>query len=412
MRYALSNFRNKHRRRINFSSKICSGMSVLNHEYNPLRYAMRANPYAAYEKMREFGSVVWSERYQHWLILSYTEAQEALRSSKLSSDISTILLHGTYPETARDTMQPALDFFKAWLLFSDDPFHAQFKKTLSPFFAPDALNFLREETESYLKKLCEKKSGDVEVMAEIIKPLTYRTIALLLNLPLEHIDKYQKWNYAGSRFLDAPIRTPALIQDFLLALDEQKIFLSKYIKEKPTENSWWIISMFLGTGTETSSNLIGNGLLALLQHPLQFQMLRQNPELLHSALNEILRFDSPVQSVFRVAKEDMILGNKKISAGDGLQIVLAMANRDPAVFSKPNIFDITRAHNPHLAFGFAAHFCLGRFLAYMTAEIFFKTIMEKFSDIKLKEQQLDWEAGLMLRSLKKLPILLYCDRLR
>jgi cytochrome P450 len=162
--------------------------------------------------------------------------------------------------------------------------------------------------------------------------------------------------------------------------------------------------LLLVAGNETTTNLIGNGMLALLRNRDQLELLRDDASLAESAVEELLRFDSPVQGTGRVATEDIEVGGVTVEQGRVAFLLLGAANRDPAVFAEPDRLDITRKENRHVAFGFGIHFCLGAPLARMEAQVALPALLERFPNIELADEAPEWNAGLILRGLKKLGV--------
>ncbi|MEO0854736.1 MAG: cytochrome P450, partial [Cyanobacteria bacterium J06648_11] len=165
-----------------------------------------------------------------------------------------------------------------------------------------------------------------------------------------------------------------------------------------------ICMLLFVTGEETTVNTVGNGILALLEQPEQLQLLRDRPDLIDTAIEEMLRFDSPVQSTARIATEDLELGGKQIKAGDMLSVCLAAANRDPARFDRPDRLDIARKDNPHVAFGDGIHYCLGAALARVQAQIAVNTLLREFDHLVVATDQRPWRSHIVLRGLTSLPL--------
>jgi pimeloyl-[acyl-carrier protein] synthase len=162
--------------------------------------------------------------------------------------------------------------------------------------------------------------------------------------------------------------------------------------------------LLLGAGHETTVNLIGNGVLALLQHPDQFARLRDDPSIGEDAVEELLRYDSSVQMVFREALDDVQLGGKIIRRGEAVTIFLGSANRDPAQFADPDRLVLTRGRTRHIGFGMGIHFCLGAPLARLEAQIAFQTLLRTMPCLKLQPGWLTWRAGLVFHGLEALPV--------
>ena len=162
--------------------------------------------------------------------------------------------------------------------------------------------------------------------------------------------------------------------------------------------------LLLIAGHETTTNLIGNGVLALLRHPHELARLRREPTLIGSAVEELLRYESPVQLTSRVAKEDLEMGGKHIQAGEEVSLLLGAANRDPVRFTDPDRLDLARSDNPHVAFGYGMHFCLGATLARIEGQVAIHSLPQRFADLRLMNDAPEWREGVMLRGLKQLPL--------
>jgi cytochrome P450 len=168
--------------------------------------------------------------------------------------------------------------------------------------------------------------------------------------------------------------------------------------------------LLLMAGHETTRNLIGNGMLTLLRHPDQLDRLRQDRTLLRGAVEEVLRFEGPLQGTSRLALEEMEFLGEKILAGQSLLAVMGCANRDQRQFPYPDRFDIGRQNNPHLGFGAGAHACLGLHLARVEAQVAFGAILDRYDSIELREEDPPWNPALTLRGLKRLNVVLQADR--
>ena len=163
-------------------------------------------------------------------------------------------------------------------------------------------------------------------------------------------------------------------------------------------------AMLTFAGHETTTNLIGNGILTLLQHPSELERLRQDPSLLESAVEEVIRYTGPVRAISRMVLEDLQIGDKQIAKGERISMNIASANRDPAQFSDPDRFDIQRNEGRHLGFGFGIHFCLGAALARMEAQAVIGSVVRRMPELRLEEPGIEWRNSPVLRGLKTLPV--------
>jgi cytochrome P450 len=269
------------------------------------------------------------------------------------------------------------------------------------------------------------EAGQMDVIKDLAYPLPTKVIAEMLGVPEEDHNQFRLWTSDLAMFLGNPPsisqsrkaqesidalmkyfrnlvaqRRTHLKEDLLSSLiiaEEQGNVLSE---EELFSNC---IGLFIA-GHETTTNLIGNGLLALLRAPEQLQKLKDEPALMHSAVEELLRYDSPIQYTARLIKKDIELGGKKIGAGQSVMLMIGATNRDPDQFTDPETLNITRNENHHLSFGHNIHFCIGAALARMEAQISLTALLEKAPELRLKSTRLEWQENLAFRGLKSLEI--------
>lgn len=369
-------------------------------EYNPYIDEVRQNPYRVFEQLRKQGPCHWSEKFQTWLIIDYSAAKTLLKNKTLSSNIVDKLKLTIFPISLRESIEPVIEMLHEWMLFSDPPQHTKMRKLLNPIFSQKNIRSIENKIEFFCKETLKNLPDSFDFVATIARPLPLLVMCHLLKLPEKDLKCFHEWNLSMAAFIDAGLRTPQICKEALQAINEQK----KYFSQKKHQHlPWPLWSMLLGTGGETTANLLTNGLLALFHHPSQYKKLIQNPHLVSSAIEEFLRYDPPIQNVFRHAMEDIHFENIQIKKEDYLQIVIAAINRDPAIFQNPEKFNIEREPNSHLSFGFGIHFCLGWYLAKTITQIFWKIMLKNKIHFKLvPEQTFDWNAGLMLRSLRSM----------
>jgi len=369
------------------------------------------HPDKVYDQMREQGAIHWNKKYQVWLVVRHAEARDLLRDPRLSSKITGSMELTTFPVRSRGKVKPILDLFNHWLLFSDPPYHTEMRKLLMPYFTKPALDAMTPKIKAHTEELLSHCQGEWDFVEKFARQLPAKIMADLVGLPYDDMPLFCRWNSALSDFMEAVVRTPEIVDKALSALKSEEAYFLKpksmqsdFMKQLPKEQALYVLSMLIAAGVETSQNVLANGLYRLLSQADQWELLKKQPELLMSAINECLRYDSPAQSMLRVATEEVAVGGVTIKQGEYVRIVLAAINRDPNDFENPHQFDITRDPNKHLAFGSGIHFCIGQVLARLTASIAFPAIIKKFPHLKLKTQNPEWVGGIVLRGLKELMV--------
>jgi cytochrome P450 len=313
------------------------------------------------------------------------------------------------------------------MLKADPPDHTRLRGLANEAFKPKYINQLRGHIEEIASGLLDtvQTDGSMDLIADFAFPLPITVICEMLGVPTKDEDKFRAWSTALIASGALSSETPHLGKE-LLQLGN---YVRKLIADHRKHPSADVISQLidaeqggdklsdmelLGTtvllliaGHETTVNLIGNGMLALMQHPAQLEMLKTNPALVKPAVEEILRYVNPVQIVNRYAAEDMEIAGQQIPRGSHLQLVLAAANHDPAYVSDPEQLNITREEARHVAFSQGIHYCLGAPLARLEGEIAFTTLLKRLPDIHLAiaPEQLEWRPAYELRGLKSLPVL-------
>jgi cytochrome P450 len=357
----------------------------------------------------------------------------------------------------QQTVQPVYHSFSKTVFYADPPYHTHLRGLMNHAFTPRRVERLRPYIQRIVNELLDAaQSGrEVDVIRDLAYPLPVMIIAELLGLPASDRERFKKWSddlfailgtvrHKPSQLLECAEqslhemteyvkelsrkRREAPQDDLLTALlsvteeedlacphphaassphaagegvRERDAYAASMLTEEELVSN---INILLSTGHETTTHLIGNGLLALLQHPDQMQRLQVQPSLLASAIEEMLRYDNPVQITYRSALEDSEIDGRLIQKGDLVNSILGSANRDPQRFSNPDRFDIIRNEGRHLSFGVGIHFCIGAPLVRLEAEIVFETILRRFPKISLVTQTLEWQEHPIFRGLKSLPV--------
>jgi cytochrome P450 len=377
------------------------------------------NPYPTYDQLREMDpvhQVRFPDGQLGWLVTRYEDATEVLKDPRFIKDYSK-LYGGSMDQ---------MSVFTQNMLFSDPPDHKRLRGLAQKAFTPKMIagmrNHIQEIADELLDPLSDRAS--INLIDEFAFPLPIIVICEILGVPAEDRNKFRLWSnsliegtsgesgvsifehmnqfiqYLGQWF--AKVREHPgddLISQLIIAEEEGDRLTEKEL--------FGVVSLLIIAGHETTVNLIGNTVLALLEYPEQQKHLREHPELIPQALEESLRYNGPVEfSTSRWAAEDMEFNGKQIRRGDLVVVSLNSANHDPAKFSNPEIFDITREKSPHLAFGMGIHFCLGAPLARLEGEIALSSLLERFPDMQLSvdRSELEWRPGMIVRGVKEIPL--------
>jgi pimeloyl-[acyl-carrier protein] synthase len=390
--------------------------------YNPLLPEFHANPYPFYRRLRE-EDPVHASPLGMWILTRYDDAVMILRDPRFGRAGMAERLEarlGMTPDPA-----PARD-----MLFSDPPDHTRLRALVSRAFTPRVVETMRPHIQEIVDALLDQVRGThrMDLIEDFAYPLPVTVICEMLGVPTADRGVFKQWSSDIARSLDAavlPADSEAIPRgrDARLALRE---YLSALIATRRKQPRADLLSgliaaeeegnkltegellstclLLLVAGHETTVNLIGNGVLALLQHPDQMRSLRDNPVLIQTAIEELLRFDGPVQRTGRLATTDVEIGGRPISKGSIVVAVIGAANRDPAHFADPDRLDIARRENRHIAFGFGIHFCLGAPLARVEGQIAIGTLMHRLPNLTLASQTPEWSESSLLRGLKTLPV--------
>jgi cytochrome P450 len=312
-------------------------------------------------------------------------------------------------------------------LLKDPPDHTRLRNLVFKAFTPRMVEQLRNTIQAITDRLLDEvqEKGELDLMAALAYPLPVTVIAEMLGIPRDDQDQFHDWSNALARSLDLTDDTAvydeasqaaADFTDYLADLAEQRRrqpqndLLSALVAvedegEHLTANELYATSSLLFVaGHETTINLIGNGMLALLRHPDQLALLRENSGLMKTAVEELLRYDSPVQMTSRMALADIEYKEHTFKRGMQVAFLLGAANHDPERFEKPSQLDITRQKNQHLSFGGGIHYCLGAPLARLEGEIALTTLLRRMPNLQLATEAPEHGDNYLLRGLKSLPL--------
>lgn len=360
--------------------------------FDPRAKALVSDPYPLYARLRTEDPVHRMRLLNGWAITKYQDIDAVLRDHRR---FSNLCVPGGQVETGPVS-----------LLDLDPPAHSRLRSLVSQAFTPRAIEQLRPKIQRIADQLLDEVADQprFDLVSSLAFPFPVTVIAEMLGIPAEDLDRFEKWSN------DIALTVEPLLHDeeALKVLNARKE-LDEYFEEiialrrrRPQDDMisalieaeehgeklthvelTTTLTLLLVAGNETTRNLIGNGMLALLAHPEQLRLLRANPELLGSAVSETLRYDPPVQLDGRAALEDLEIRGRQIRAGQIVVSVIGSANRDPDVFENPDDLDIRRNSSSHLSFGRGIHYCLGAPLAKMEGRIALEGILRRFPSIRL-----------------------------
>ena len=386
------------------------------------------NPYPMYRKLRETDPVRRDPLAPVWIVTRYDDTFAMLRDPRFKKDpFASIRL----PPDARQQLDvPVAEAFRASLetvsmLFLDPPEHTRIRSIFTKTFTPRRIENLRPRIQKMCDDILDRAAarGRLELMSELAAPLPVTVIAELLGFPPGDYAKIKKWSdeMAEALGLNPTLEQQARAQQ--AREDMRKYFegVVAHLRTTPGDNLLSALLapevevmnpdelfansvLLLAAGHETTTNLIGNGTFALLTHPDQLEDLRRNPGIIDTAVEELLRFDPPVQWTSRVAGEPIEMRGRQLQRGDIVLASVGSANRDPAVFPDPDKLDLRRKENKHLAFGTGIHFCLGAALARMEGEIVIGTLVRRFPNMKLLTKKPRWRKGITFRGVHALEL--------
>ena len=390
-----------------------------------------AEPFPVYAELQQEAPVYWCGKWNAWLVTRQADIMKLIRDTEaLSNTRRHTMLLRQLPEDDRARLTTLQKHFEGQgLINSDPPKHTRLRRLSNKAFTPSLIEDMRPRIEGIVGDLVGRidATREFDLIEELAFPLPTIVIAEMLGAPPEDRDKFQVWSESITAFS----QSGKIVVEKALVAQQSIIELTEYfrvlIQQRRAEPQNDLISMMaavreegqgftdeelfdtcvtlLIAGHETTTSLIGNGILELLRHPDQLADLREDPSLMKTTVEEILRHQSPVLAMHRRVTRDMEHDGVRFSEGDLVYFVLAAANRDPAVFSDPHRFDIRRSlkDNKHIAFGAGNHFCLGAPLSRMEGAIAFDALLRRFPDLRLAGEP-RWKSNVMVRFLQTLPL--------
>jgi pimeloyl-[acyl-carrier protein] synthase len=392
--------------------------------YQLLDPEVLADPYPLYARLRTEDPVHWDPFLHAWIVTRYADVLTVLHD--YSADRTPT------PEQLTDmglsNLSPIAAVMVKQMLFLDAPAHTRLRGLASTAFTPRRVELLRGHIQEIADRLLDRVAGAgrMDVIADFASPLPAIVTAEMLGVPTDDHERLKSWSADFAEMLGNFQHNPDRVARVLKSVEEMTAYFRDAIAElrgRPREglihslmtaqidgdrlSDEEVIANCIVTmvgGQETTTNLIGNGLLALLRHPDELARLRADPSLTPSAVEELLRYESPSQHTARMAPSDRELGGKEIRKRQAVIAVMGAANRDPERFPDPDRLDLSRSSNRHVAFGWAAHFCFGAPLARLEGQIAFDTLLRRLPDLRREDGPLVWRENLGLRGLTALAV--------
>ncbi len=387
----------------------------------------RVDPYPIYDLLRQYAPVVFRDELNMWVVSRYADVTAILRDRRFGRTIDHVLTREQRGVPPKPQHRRAFDMLSENSMFDKEPpDHTRLRGLVHKAFTPRRVENLREAVQSTADMLLDEvqSKGSMDVLADFAVPLPVTVIAELLGVPEEERGLLRNWSQTIVAMYElaptaeqerAAIQAATEFTEYLHKLAAQRrqqpkddlmtaLVEAEEAGDRLSEDELIATCiLLLNAGHEATVNVIGNGLYALFRNPDQLQLLQENPSLNTSAVEELLRYDTPVQLFRRFALEDVPFGDVTFRQGQEIALLFGSANRDPERFPNPDAVDISRSENPHIAFSLGVHYCLGAPLARMELQIAFATLMRRFPDLALAQEP-QYRDSVVIRGLESLQV--------
>jgi cytochrome P450 len=387
------------------------------------------NPYPEYHRLLEEGPLHFLDvggGWGVWAVFSHADCSAVAKDPRFSVKRTSGMLF-TLPAERQGEFQELVRMLGLWMIFIDPPEHTRMRKLMNKGFSQAAMEALRPQVEKIVDKVLESLNdvAQADLVKELAYPMPVRVISELLGVPETMHDSFLRWSVAIAEFNGSPERTMAQAQNAQNAVIALSEFFRGAVAERRRNQGNDLISllidireegealteeelyaqcvMMLFAGHETTRNLIASGIYSLLREPEKMSELRQDPTLIRSAVEEFLRFESPIQYTARVTREPIELCGVRIPKRQTILCMLGAANRDPKQFKDPDSLNLSRLNNQHLAFSAGPHFCIGAQLARLEGQVAILRTVQRFPKMRLADLP-QWEPNFGFRGLKTLPV--------
>lgn len=364
------------------------------------------DPYPALARLRDQAPVYWSAWWGGWVLSRHADVSAGFRDPRMSADRAGSFA-ARLPEPVRVRLAPLIKNLASWALISDPPAHTRLRGLVNKAFTPRLSERLRPQIQTITDGLLDAMRGQdtVDLVPALANPLPVLVIGAMLGLPPADSDQLKAWSDALAHFMGGAVPTPEVAAGALRCILEMEAYFRGVIAERRKHPGEDLISgllaaeengsilheqellstctMVLFGGHETTANLIANAVHLLLTHPDVRACVQAEPALLAGAIEETLRYESPVARMGRIATADLELHGQRIKQGDKVWLSMASANRDERQFADPGRFDPARVDNRHLGFSIGPHYCVGAALGRLEAQIAVGTLLRRFPDLQL-----------------------------
>jgi cytochrome P450 len=389
------------------------------------------DPYAFFGRLRDTAPICWNTRHRAWVLTTHELVTAALRNGRLTADRMEPFRASIMRQTNSAAVDETFRILADWMVFLDPPSHTRLRRLVSRIFAPSVVRAQAADVREVVGRLIADlpEGRPVDFIAEFAAPLPAIVIAKMLGVPPRDRILFKGWSdqltslvfgaydnpdrfhQAARGMLDLRDYLLGMIEKFEMSPEDNLISLLLEQEDGDSLSRDELIStctLLLFGGHETTTNLITNGLLALLDFPDQMEDLRRNPDIMPIALEEITRFDGPARSMVRLVKENHEFGGVEMKVGERVFLVNPSANRDPAAFENPDTLHLRRNPTGHIGFGFGLHYCLGAPLARLEADLALSAVLREFGSISMAIDRsvLEWNPTMLSRGLKSLPVVI------
>jgi cytochrome P450 len=387
--------------------------------FNPYHSRYAIDPYPSYRRLRDEAPVYLHPVFRAWVLSRYDDVVSVLKEPRVSVQRGA----GNLPDFANPFKSLSPDFLRvieSTLLMIDPPDHTRVRNLVNRAFTPRVVEALRPRIAEVVESVLEPLGacGEIDLVRDFAVPVPLIVIAEMLGIPSADRAEFKRWSHELSGLLD-PVSAEFSLSEVESTFAEMDAYFQRLFEERrqhPREDLvsrlvaiedegdrlssselLAAVALILGAGHETTTNLISNAMVALLRNPGERKRFQDDPAIAATAVDEFLRYDSPVQATDRIVAEEFEVAGQRFKPGRFVLLLLGSANRDPRHFDEPDRLDLGRSENRHLSFSQGVHFCLGAQLARAEAEIALTSLLRRFPDLDGNPDSCSWRRSVVLR---------------